>query len=70
MLALSKRLDDALVSLKWEEDQLKGELAKLPTGAGKTQAQRRRKAEVEQRLAILTGEISGVRTQLKKLTGK
>ena len=70
MLAHSKRLDDALVALRWEQEQLEAELSKLPEGAGKTSAQRRRKAEVEERLRVIEGQISNVRTQLKKLTGK
>lgn len=70
MLAHSKRLDDALVSLRWEQEQLEAELAKLPEGAGKTSAQRKRKAEVEERLKVIESQINNVRTQLRKLTGK
>ncbi|KAG1676914.1 hypothetical protein FOA52_014790 [Chlamydomonas sp. UWO 241] len=70
MLARSKGLEDALVERCWEKSQLEGELSKLPPGCGRTQRDRLRKAEVESRLGSLDHEISAMRMQLKKLTGR
>jgi hypothetical protein len=70
MLTRSKDLEDALVERCWEKSQLEGELSKLPPGSGKTQRDRRRKAEVESRLDSLDHEISSMRMQLKRLTGR
>jgi hypothetical protein len=47
--------------------QLDAEYSRMPTNAGKTIAQRRRKVEVEGRLEAIAKEISSCRLGLKKL---
>ena len=54
-----------LMQLSMEKDTLEGELARMPNGAGKTIEQRRRKTQVEQRLADVSRAQSVARHQLK-----
>ena len=70
MLARSKHLEDGLITLCGEKSLLECELNKMHAGSGRSIQERRRKAEVQQRLELVGKEISGLRIGLKKLTGK
>jgi predicted RNase H-like nuclease (RuvC/YqgF family) len=70
MLARSKHLEDSLIALCGEKSLLESELSKMSAGSGRSLKERRRKAEVQQRLETLGREISNTRMQLKKVTGK
>jgi len=61
-------LEDSLLSLNIERSSLESELARMPCGtSGRTGAQRRRKVEVEQRLAQIAKDIGRVKRELKSI---
>jgi hypothetical protein len=60
-------MEARLLGLNREKDALEAEMCKLPgNGAGRTIQERRRKAEVEERLDELKKQLSSVRMALKK----
>ena len=64
-------LEGRLMTLNSENQGLYAEYARMPeTSAGKTLAERRRRAEVEARLDSNTKEASNVRLQLKRLSAQ
>lgn len=64
-------LEDRLMTLNTENQGLHSEYARMPeTSAGKTLAERRRRAEVEARLDSNTKEASNIRLQLKRLNAQ
>ncbi|BDA44417.1 hypothetical protein COCOBI_05-6010 [Coccomyxa sp. Obi] len=63
-----KALEDRLMSLNEESKQLEAEFARMPADtAGRTLADRRRRAEVEDTLAANKRECSHIRLQLRRL---
>lgn len=67
LMERTRQLDDGLMGCCRERDALEAELGKMSKGAGRTMAERRRKGEVEARLAQLAKEISALRLELKRL---
>eukprot|EP00741_Cyanophora_paradoxa_P002455 tig00000076_g2379.t2 len=59
-------LEKTLMGLCVEKDRLEAEYARLPSTAGKTAEQRRRKKELESRLETLGSEISTVRRIMRE----
>lgn len=55
------------MALNQERSQLEAEYARMPANAGRTLRERRRKAEVEERMDELGHLISNVRLNLKKM---
>jgi hypothetical protein len=67
-MAHAKQLEDRLLALNTEECGLRAEAAKMPGGtAGRTIAERRRRAEVEARMEAIAAEASAVRLHLRRL---
>lgn len=63
-----KALEDRLMSLNEESKQLEAEFARMPADtAGRTIADRRRRAEVEDTLGANKRECSHIRLQLRRL---
>jgi len=61
-------LEDTLLALNVERSSLETELARMPcTTAGRTGALRRRRVDVEARLAELGKDIAAVKRELKSL---
>ena len=60
-------LECKLLKLNQERAALDSEYAKLPVTAGRTILQRRRKAEVEDRLSRIQLESSAIRLRLKAM---
>lgn len=70
-MARTTELEDSLLARNIERSSLETELAKFPSGtAGRTGAERRRRAAVEHRLAELGKEIGTIRFELRKFNGK
>ena len=67
LLKLSRTLEGQLMQHNQEKAVLEAEYAKMPTHAGRTLKERRRKAEIEGRLDQLHHDISAARLQLKQL---
>ena len=64
-------MEDRLMTVNSENQRLHAEYARMPeTSAGKTLAERRRRAEVEARLDSNTKEASNIRLQLKRLNAQ
>ena len=64
-------LEDRLMTVNSENQRLHAEYARMPeTSAGKTLAERRRRAEVEASLESNTKEASNIRLQLKRLNAQ
>lgn len=64
------RLEGKLLELNQERVALDNEVAKLPTTAGRTILQRRRRMDAEQRLKDIQHESSAIRLHLKGLNVK
>lgn len=68
MLARTQELEGRLLALNAERSALEGEASRMPSHtAGRTQGERRRRAEVEARLESLVPEIAAVRLALRRL---
>ena len=64
-------LEHRLMTVNSENQRLHAEYARMPeTSAGKTLAERRRRAEVEASLDSNTKEASNIRLQLKRLSAQ
>jgi len=63
-----KALEERLLQLNEENQQMEAEYARMPAvSAGRTLAERRRRAEVEATLEANKREASNLRLQLKRL---
>ncbi|PRW33935.1 nuclear mitotic apparatus 1 isoform X2 [Chlorella sorokiniana] len=68
MLQQTQALEDRLLKLNAERNELEAESARMPTHTtGRTQQERRRRAEVEGRLEEINKECSSIRLQLRRL---
>ena len=70
-MARTDELEDSLLACNIERSSLETELAKFPSStAGRTGAERRRRIEVERRLAELSKDIATIRFELRKMNVK
>ena len=63
-------LEGKLLELNQERTAIENEFAKLPSTAGRTISQRRRKMEIEERLSSIQHESSTIRLRLKSMDVK
>lgn len=60
-------LERELLSLSMQKDRLEAEFARMPLGGGRTAAERRSKAQCEDRLNEIKARTSALRMRLKAL---
>lgn len=59
-------LEGTLLGLNRQKDALEAEYAKMPSNAGRTIQERKRKAQVEEQLEAVKKQVSAIRIKLRK----
>lgn len=67
MIRVSQDLEDKLMKLNQEKAELEAEYARMPSHAGRSIRERRRKRDIESRFEVLDHGVNSIRLHLKKL---